>query len=181
MFLRPYNSKFFLLGSRWLTTLLLVAQLPLSAQEKAKLPSLHGAVRDASGAPVANVSLVLQKKSSPAPVTTTTGADGHYSFVRLSTGSYSLHAKKKGYRSADVAFAVTASQDATEDLVLEVDPIAAPQFFDPPQFTVSGVTDTTSLGGHGSDTVVRTRNSIAKDTARLNRSEINSAGGFARD
>ena len=175
MFLRPYNSKFFLLASRWLITLLLVAQLPLSAQEKAKLPGLHGTVRDGLGAPVANASLILQNKNSPAPATTITGADGHYSFVRLSTGSYSLHAEKKGYRSADVAFAVTASQDAAEDLVLEVDPIAAPQFFDPPQFTVSGVTDTTSLGGHGSDTVVRTRNSIAKDTARLNRSEINSS------
>ena len=44
---------------------------------------------------------------------------------------------------------------------------SSPQFFDPPQFTVSGVTDTTSLGGHGSDAVVRTRDSLAKDTAAL--------------
>lgn len=43
----------------------------------------------------------------------------------------------------------------------------APQFFDPPKFTVSGVTDTTNLGGHGSDTVVRTRESLAKATATL--------------
>lgn len=44
---------------------------------------------------------------------------------------------------------------------------SSPQFFDPPQFTVSGVTDTTSLGGHGSDAVVRTRDSLAKETAAL--------------
>jgi tetratricopeptide (TPR) repeat protein len=44
---------------------------------------------------------------------------------------------------------------------------AAPQFFDPPQFTVSGLTDTTGLGGHGSDTVVRTRNSLAREAATL--------------
>jgi tetratricopeptide (TPR) repeat protein len=42
-----------------------------------------------------------------------------------------------------------------------------PQFFDKPQFTVSGVTDTTSLGGHGSDTVVRTRETLARETASL--------------
>ncbi len=43
----------------------------------------------------------------------------------------------------------------------------SPQFFDEPQFTVAGVTDTTSLGGHGSDTVVRTREAIAKETVSL--------------
>ena len=36
------------------------------------------------------------------------------------------------------------------------------QFFDQPQFAVAGVTDTTNLGGHGSDTVVRTRETLAK-------------------
>ncbi len=42
-----------------------------------------------------------------------------------------------------------------------------PEFFDQPQFTVSGVTDTTNLGGHGSDTVVRTREALAKETVSL--------------
>jgi tetratricopeptide (TPR) repeat protein len=44
---------------------------------------------------------------------------------------------------------------------------ATPQFYDSPKFTVSGVTDTTNIGGHGSDTVVRTRESLAKETATL--------------
>ena len=44
---------------------------------------------------------------------------------------------------------------------------AKPEFFDPPSFTVAGVTDTTNLGGHGSDTVVRTRETVAKETASL--------------
>ena len=154
---------------------LLLAILPVCAQEEAKLSSLHGTVRDVSGAPVANVSLILQPKGSPPSVTTTTGADGHYSFDRLSTGSYSLHAAKNGYRAAEIpSVVITAGEAPTEDLVLEVDPIAAPQFFDQPQFTVSGVTDTTSLGGHGSDTVVRTRDSIAKDAATLSKAGANS-------
>jgi len=52
---------------------------------------------------------------------------------------------------------------------------APPQFFDPPQFTVSGVTDTTSLGGHGSDAVVRTRDTLAKETAALGKSSTDAA------
>jgi Tfp pilus assembly protein PilF len=42
-----------------------------------------------------------------------------------------------------------------------------PEFYDEPKFTVAGVTDPTNLGGHGSDTVVRTKEALAKDAASL--------------
>jgi tetratricopeptide (TPR) repeat protein len=45
----------------------------------------------------------------------------------------------------------------------------APQFYDEPQFTVAGVADATNLGGHGSDTVVRAKESLAKDTVSLSK------------
>ncbi len=48
-------------------------------------------------------------------------------------------------------------------------PSAAPAFFDEPKFTVAGVTDATTPGGHGSDTVLRTKESLAKDTVSLGR------------
>ncbi len=44
-----------------------------------------------------------------------------------------------------------------------------PQFYDEPQFTVAGVADATNLGGHGSDTVVRTKETLAKDTVSLSK------------
>jgi len=44
-----------------------------------------------------------------------------------------------------------------------------PEFFDEPHFTVAGVTDTTNLGGHGSDTVVRNREALAKATAEMSK------------
>ena len=44
---------------------------------------------------------------------------------------------------------------------------AQPEFFDEPQFTVAGVTDVTNLGGHGSNTVLRTKEALAKDVASL--------------
>lgn len=42
-----------------------------------------------------------------------------------------------------------------------------PEFFDEPQFTVAGVTDATNLGGHGSSTVARTKETLAKDVVSL--------------
>src|SRR6266446_4140773 len=44
-----------------------------------------------------------------------------------------------------------------------------PQFYDEPQFTVAGVADTTNLGGHGSDTVIRTKEALAKETVSLSK------------
>jgi tetratricopeptide (TPR) repeat protein len=42
-----------------------------------------------------------------------------------------------------------------------------PEFSDEPHFTVAGVTDTTNLGGHGSDVVVRNREALAQQAASL--------------
>jgi tetratricopeptide (TPR) repeat protein len=41
------------------------------------------------------------------------------------------------------------------------------EFDDKPNFTVAGVTDWTNVGGHGSDTKLRTSESLAKETAAL--------------
>lgn len=43
------------------------------------------------------------------------------------------------------------------------------EFSDEPAFTVAGVTDTTALGGHGSDRVLPSSNALAKDAASLAR------------
>lgn len=44
-----------------------------------------------------------------------------------------------------------------------------PQFFDDPQFVVSGVTDYTYRGGHGSDSVLRSSEALTKATASLDK------------
>jgi len=44
-----------------------------------------------------------------------------------------------------------------------------PQLYDEPQFTVAGLGDATNLGGHGSDTVMRTKEALAKDTVLLSK------------
>ena len=50
-----------------------------------------------------------------------------------------------------------------------------PEFFDEPQFTVAGITDSTNLGGHGSNTVVRTKEALAKDVVSLGAASANPA------
>ena len=42
-----------------------------------------------------------------------------------------------------------------------------PQFYDEPKFNVAGVTETSNIGGHGSDTIWRTKESLAKETVGL--------------
>jgi len=50
-----------------------------------------------------------------------------------------------------------------------------PEFFDEPKFTVAGVTDASNLGGHGSDTIWRTKETLAKETVSLSRNNEPSA------
>lgn len=149
----------------------------LAAQGKDSSASLHGTVRDAFGNPIPGVQLLLLKKGFPKGLTFTADAHGSYSVAGLSPGEYSLHAIVGAYtENGPDALVINAHESKTQDLVLKIDPISGPLFFDKPSFTVSGVVDTTALGGHGSDTVVRTRESIAKDTAKLNRVDVSEPG-----
>jgi tetratricopeptide (TPR) repeat protein len=145
----------------------------LLAQEPAQPTSLQGTVRDADGKAVAEASILMRKKDSTDSFLVHTDARGSYSFAQLPEGVYSLHATKDGYAAAEVsAVFLRPRESKIIDLTLVAlaskgSAASAPQFFDQPQFTVAGVTDTTSLGGHGSDTIARTRNSLAKDTVSL--------------
>jgi tetratricopeptide (TPR) repeat protein len=84
-----------------------------------------------------------------------------------------------GYSDTEIPSLFLHSQESKNvDLILlpEKPPASphasaqTPEFFDQPQFAVAGVTDTTNLGGHGPDTVVRTREALAKETVSLSKS-----------
>jgi tetratricopeptide (TPR) repeat protein len=92
---------------------------------------------------------------------------------------YTLRIEKAGYDA--VAFgpcALEAKETKRIDVTLKPaqasaaqnSSTATPEFYDEPHFTVAGVSDTTNLGGHGSDTVVRTREGLARETVSLRRS-----------
>ena len=136
--------------------------------------TLQGVIRDAEGKPVAEAAVTLQQKGTAAVFAADTDTDGRYTFKSLKDGLYSLRAAKAGHADARLeSLSLAPKQAKTVDLTLGVvqggqpSDTSAPQFFDQPQFTVAGVKDTTALGGHGSDSVVRTRDSLAKETVSL--------------
>jgi tetratricopeptide (TPR) repeat protein len=168
-------------------TLLLVS-LNGVGQQSADLASLHGFVRDAEGKPVAQTAIRLQKKGAADTSSAQTDSQGNYNFPSLSDGVYSLRGSKTGYADAEISSVFLRPHESkTVDLTLGPVPqgqgpaTSTPQFFDQPQFTVAGVTDATNLGGHGSDTVVRTRNSLAKDTVSLGESIVRASFDAERE
>jgi len=176
---QPSRSRIRLVQGRQLPLALFVLLYAglLAAQNSDSDASLHGTVRDSFGNPSPGVQLLLTKKGLPKGLTFTADAHGNYSVTGISPGEYSLHAIVGAYtENGPDALVIKAHESKTQDLVLKMDPVTGPLFYDKPSFIVSGVVDTTALGGHGSDTVVRTRESIAKDTAKLSNPDTSMPG-----
>jgi len=129
---------------------------------------VHGHVRDASGRPMANATVLLKRgtfEQTHAEPTETrhTDSEGRYRFEELRAGTYTLRAEMAGYVDAIVTPVNVIQNETTKvDLVLTLTkstesqgaspktpatgtPEQAPQFFDEPQFTVAGVTQATKL------------------------------------
>lgn len=162
--------------------LLILCLQPLSVGQASA--SLRGTVRDTQGNPVASAVVHLQSKDAAHAQTVSTDSQGNYIFLGLHAGVYALRATVDGYRAAEVPSLFLNTQERkTVDLAMLPVTVPAsagtkkPAFFDQPQFTVAGVTDTTSLGGHGSDTIVRTRETLAKETASLGTIPSSAAAG----
>ena len=133
---------------------------------------LHGVVRDSLNRPVSGAVVCLQGQNLQVLKVRTDSA-GAYVFPEIRRGNYIVRAEMTGYISAGSRpFILEAKESKAIDLTLDaVKPQAAkpadarPEFFDEPHFNVAGVTDTTNLGGHGGDTIVRNRDALAKETA----------------
>jgi tetratricopeptide (TPR) repeat protein len=149
--------------------------------------TLQGYVRDSSGRPVANATVFLQPASgteTPSALAQTTHADaaGAYRFSALRAGSYTLRAEMSGYDRTTVGPVSLAPKETKKiDLTLVSTKASganapAPEFFDEPQFTVAGVTEATNSGGHGSDTVLRTTEALARATVSLSKEPAASSG-----
>lgn len=151
--------------------------------------SLRGTVRDEHGTAVSDATVELRARESKPILTVRTDQQGGYEFAALRDGVYTLRVAKNGYADAEVSSVFLAPKESkTVDLTLEPTKAAgaqsasaAPQFFDQPQFTVAGVTDTTNLGGHGSNVMVRTRATIAKETANLGKATPNPTADAGRE
>jgi len=168
-------------GMSWrLALLVLFTVLPLclQAQETRASASLRGAVRNLQGKPVAGATIHLHAKEPSGDQTVRSDLQGNYTFADLRGGVYVLRAEMAGYSDTEIPSLFFGPKEAKNvDLILvpaktpasQAASAQAPEFFDEPRFAVAGVTDTTSLGGHGPDTIVRTRETLAKETVSLSK------------
>jgi len=159
-----------------------LAQSP--AAEPRPVSTVFGTVRNSDGNPVTDASVFFEEKATSASVETKTKVDGTFSFLALRPGTYTVRAEKTGMRvAAPASLLLSMGEKKQIDLILErapanpsgdaKEPAAAStmEFDDKPSFTVAGVTDWTNVGGHGSDTKLRTSESLAKETATLKSSD----------
>jgi hypothetical protein len=136
--------------------------------------TLKGFIRDAHGTLVEHAKVHLQKRGVPEEKVSESDLKGEYRYESLEAGEYTIRAEKGGLPSATFGpFTLREGQNTRIDLQFQEfqakSTIAdGPQFFEQPQFTVAGVTDATSHGGHGSDAVSRTTQSLTHELSGLN-------------
>jgi tetratricopeptide (TPR) repeat protein len=132
-----------------------LAAVPLLAQSE-----LLGSVHDSAGRPVAAAKVEL--KTQGQTLTALTDSGGNYRFQVPAAGNYTLHAGEAQSGDSDFGpFALGPHDSRKIDLTLR------PQFFDSPSFIVAGVTDPAQRGGHGTDVVLRSAETLAKETLSL--------------
>ena len=152
--------------------------IAIAAQEASSPLAIRGTVLDSAGKPVADALVRLEQAGSSSVVTTAT-TQGVFVFPAVQAGSYLVSAEKSGLHSRITPVIISTQADQSHiDLVLEPDvysnsSVSAPSsteamaFADKPNFTVAGITDWTAVGGHGSDTSLRTSEDLARETTTL--------------
>lgn len=153
--------------------------------EVADSATVQGTVHDSNHRPIAGA--VVSLKASPQAVdaqsiTVHTDENGVYRISGIHSGTYTLQAIHADYKEHPPDVVVLANGESkTIDLTLSsaktphAQNLAASklEFFEEPSFTVAGVADTTSPGGHGSSvTLQRSREALAKETAALSEPSV---------
>jgi tetratricopeptide (TPR) repeat protein len=137
-----------------------------------------GTVCDSENRPVENATVALESDDHAHKFTFQSDSHGHYRFAGVPAGSYELRAIKSGYGVAkNRPFILHKQENKSVELRLRAEEAAASRKDDPSavkfsdeiHFNVAGVSDPSILGGHGSDTVLRTNETLAKETASLKR------------
>jgi tetratricopeptide (TPR) repeat protein len=141
-----------------------------------KFAIVSGTVCDSAHRPVENATVSLESGDRGHKFTVQSDSQGRYRFEAVLAGTYELRAIKSGYGVAKVGpFVLQKAQSKSIQLRLTAeddgtggtDKAAAVKFSDEIHFNVAGVSDPSNLGGHGSDTMLRTKETLAKETASL--------------
>jgi tetratricopeptide (TPR) repeat protein len=154
---------------------------------------IRGIVSNSAQQAVMGAIVRLNSVGTERSLETRTDADGRFTFSALSSGEYVLIAEKSGVRSLTMNVILAPGERSRQlQLSLKIDqapeskdiqaaspqpPTAAMEFADQPSFTVAGVTDWTAAGGHGSDAILRTSETLTRDTLTLKPADQGKAGG----
>jgi tetratricopeptide (TPR) repeat protein len=143
-----------------------------------KSAKVTGIVDDSENRAVEDATVSLESDDHAHKYTSQSDSAGRYRFEAVPAGSYELRANKLDYgvaKNGPFVLHKAESKSVELHLVAEAagasrkDDMAAVKFSDEIHFNVAGVSDPSNLGGHGSDTVLRTKEALAKETASLNR------------
>jgi len=142
--------------------------------------TIQGRVLSFDGKPVRSAVVRLVNKLSSAATETRTDGTGSFSFASISKDSYRLSAEQSGAHTPVIDVAASSDTCARKVELMfpgtdvgttngeKPGPITqAMEFADQPNFSIAGVTDWTAVGGHGSDSTLRTSESLASDTRNL--------------
>ena len=167
-----------LIGQHWLLLIALPFLTLLSSAQTAaadKSTVVQGTLCDSQSQPLPHASVSLRSTDGTRNLEALSDGQGHYRFENVSPGNYRLRVTADGY-SATEKGPVTIGGPELQTFDLHLEKLAASneargasgvQFSDEPQFQIAGVVDPTNYGGHGSDTVLRTKEALAKDADSL--------------
>src|SRR5689334_17164680 len=109
---------------RWsLVPALVLASLLVTNSSFAQVStaSVNGVVTDAQGAVVPQATIVLTHVATSVENTTVSNGSGHYVFLNITPGTYTLEAKASGFSPVKVeAFTLVVNQIATVNVHLNV-------------------------------------------------------------
>ena len=152
--------------------------------------TIKGNVVNSAGKSIGDASVWLEQEGTLKRLGTKTDAAGGFGFTAIPPGRYLLSAEKSGQKShGPVVLALAQGERKDINLILEVppdtrsdstarsqSPAQSMEFADKPNFAIAGVTDWTAVGGHGSDSALRTSEDLARATLTLKPDHSNSLG-----
>ena len=148
---------------------------PVLPQANLTMRVVGGVVRNPNRVPVSGATVRVENSDGTTLGQTSTEDDGKFS-LRVSTAkTLFLRVTKSGFRDS----LLPLTNDSFLDLQVTLLPVQSAsdsmQFDDKPSFSVSGITDWTAAGGHGSDASLRASESLARDARTLGGSPAVSA------
>ncbi len=155
--------------------------------------TIEGRVLGVDGEPVRDAIVRLEKMVATPVAETKTDASGGFRFAAVPAASYRLSAEEGGLHTATIDVATpagTCSEKVELMFAGEVGSAATGvargsaagtmEFADEPSFSIAGVTDWTAVGGHGSDSTLRTSESLASETRNLKAEDVGHDGAGVR-